>query len=670
MNQLQTIIRVSSICFSLAILPCKIIAAEITDYNWYLNLKNEIAKKDTEKFIEEISQNLFDAKDIERNDLISKYLKELAFIHIHKTKDLETATKLLIENLGLEENSSNYQNIIFTYYGLSLIFYQVDDYNASAQFLQQALDLNKKNKSEDLQILLKQHLGNVYAFMEEYEQSLAQYSEILEYAKNVRYPELEARTLKDIADVQQLQQSNNEAINTLKIALAIQRRIEDKENEAKSLYAIGLLYFKMGEHERAFDNYQVALNIWNNQTVNEEGLAQTYNAIVKYYLEKKELKNALYNANLALNNAQKSQNQSIIKDSYQLISKCYKALGAYQQAFEYQELYMALEDFLQKDKIDRSILKIQNRYLINQKQNTIDELEFNRVQKDFALEKETQSKNFIRILFFVAIIFIIAIFFFYVNQRKNSKRLEVAKIKVQEQNEQLQEVNATKDKFFSIIGHDLKGPLNSLTSFSNLLMHHTHSLSKEEIKMLATDLDKSLKNLFTLLENLLEWSRSQTGNIEFTAEKFDLNEMIQSNVSLLKKQAENKNITIEIVNQDPAIIVSHQNSINTVIRNLLSNAIKFTSEGGKIKLGVVSNDNEWIVKVADNGVGMPDGVVDKIFRIDTKHSTQGTAKEKGTGLGLILCKEFVEKNGGNIWAKSKEGKGSLFAFSIPKISEV
>ncbi len=666
MIQLLTFIRVFCICLLLAIMPFKIIAVEATDYNWYLNLKNEIERNDTEAFIKEISQNLYDARDLERIDLVSQYLKELAFIHIHKTKELEKATELLIENLGLEENSSNYQSLIFTYYGLSLIFYQVDDFYTSAQFLQQALDLNKIHKSEDLQILLTQHLGNVYAFMEEYEKSLSQYEEILEYAKNVRYPELEAKTLKNIADVQQLQQSNDEALNTLKTALSIQRRIEDKENEANSLYAIGLLYFKMGEFNRAYDNYMVALNIWSNQSINQEGLAKTYNAIGNYYLEKKEYRDALTNVNMALNNAQKSQNQLLIKDTYQLLSKCYKALDAYQQAFEYQELYMALEDFMQKEKIDRSILKMQNRYLINQKQNTIDELEFNRIQKDFALEKETRSKNFIRILFFIAVIFVIGILFFYVNQRKNNKQLEAAKAKVQIQNKELQEANATKDKFFSIIGHDLKGPLNSLTSFSNLLMHHTESLSKEEIRMLATDLDKSLKNLFALLENLLEWSRSQTGNIEFTLEPFDLNEVIHSNVNLLSKQAENKKITIEIAQQEATTVKAHPNSINTVIRNLLSNAIKFTPEGGKIKIGIVSNEKEWIVKVADNGVGMPEGVVDKIFRIDTKHSTQGTAKEKGTGLGLILCKEFVEKNGGKIWAKSKEDKGSLFAFSIPK----
>jgi signal transduction histidine kinase len=229
----------------------------------------------------------------------------------------------------------------------------------------------------------------------------------------------------------------------------------------------------------------------------------------------------------------------------------------------------------------------------------------------------------------------------------------------------LQELNATKDKFFSIIGHDLKGPLNSLTSFSSLLINHTDSLSKEEIKMLAKDLDKSLKNLFSLLENLLEWSRSQTGNIEFKPEVFDLTALMTENQTLLKTQAQNKNIVIENQYTDKLNVHAHRHSVNTVVRNLISNAIKFTPKDGKITLNLQRLEKDIKVSIADTGVGMSEEVMKKLFRIDTKHSTKGTADEKGTGLGLILCKEFIEKNGGRIWVESTEGKGSVFYFTLP-----
>jgi signal transduction histidine kinase len=230
----------------------------------------------------------------------------------------------------------------------------------------------------------------------------------------------------------------------------------------------------------------------------------------------------------------------------------------------------------------------------------------------------------------------------------------------------LEELNATKDKLFSIIGHDLKGPLNSLTSFSSLLLNHIDKISKEEIKILSQDIDKSLKNLFTLLENLLEWSRSQTGSIDFIPENFDLADVLNENEILLKVQAQNKKITVVNENILDLPVSLHRNSINTVVRNLLSNAIKFTPEGGKVTLNAEASGKNYIISISDTGVGMSEVAIQKLFKIGTKHSTLGTAKEKGTGLGLILCKDFVEKNGGTINVESKEGEGSRFYFTVPR----
>jgi signal transduction histidine kinase len=168
-----------------------------------------------------------------------------------------------------------------------------------------------------------------------------------------------------------------------------------------------------------------------------------------------------------------------------------------------------------------------------------------------------------------------------------------------------------------------------------------------------------------LLENLLEWSRSQTGNIEFKAEEFDLATVLKENEDLLKTQAQNKKLSLVNNNGVEVKVNAHKHSVNTVIRNLLSNAIKFTPEGGTITLSTQKSENEIKVSVSDTGVGMSEKVIQKLFRIDAKHSTIGTADEKGTGLGLILCKEFIEKNGGQIGVESEVGKGSVFYFTLP-----
>jgi signal transduction histidine kinase len=167
------------------------------------------------------------------------------------------------------------------------------------------------------------------------------------------------------------------------------------------------------------------------------------------------------------------------------------------------------------------------------------------------------------------------------------------------------------------------------------------------------------------LENLLEWSRSQTGNIDFTPDVFDLSGMLEENRLLLSTQANAKKISLQNVGTSALVVSAHKQSINTVIRNLISNAIKFTPEGGRITTRVVPAEHEVIVAIEDTGVGMEKTVIEKLFRIDTKLTTKGTADEKGTGLGLILCKDFVEKNSGKIWVESEPGKGTTFSFSLP-----
>ena len=176
-----------------------------------------------------------------------------------------------------------------------------------------------------------------------------------------------------------------------------------------------------------------------------------------------------------------------------------------------------------------------------------------------------------------------------------------------------------------------------------------------------------MKNLSALLDNLLQWSRSQTGAIKFQPHDFDLGLLLEGNRELLHPQAETKHIRIELTNPYSIAVHAHLESVDTVIRNLMSNAIKFTAPGGQVTVTAKEERNEVVVSVTDTGVGIPQPVVDKLFRIDVRHSTNGTANEKGTGLGLVLCKEFVEKNGGNLGVRSIEGRGSTFYFTLPGV---
>lgn len=237
--------------------------------------------------------------------------------------------------------------------------------------------------------------------------------------------------------------------------------------------------------------------------------------------------------------------------------------------------------------------------------------------------------------------------------------------KVTQRTKELQELNATKDKFFSIIAHDLKNPFNTLMGFSELLIQNFGGFPQEKIKEYIGIMFDTAKSSYALLENLLEWSRSQTGRIKVAPEKFDLKSVLDENFDLLINQASKKKI--KLISELPTSmeVFADENMINTVIRNLISNAIKYTPEGGNVNVSEERNESTLTLHISDSGVGISKDNIPKLFRIDQNYSTSGTANETGTGLGLILCNEFILKNKGEIHVKSEVGKGSTFSVQLP-----
>jgi len=237
--------------------------------------------------------------------------------------------------------------------------------------------------------------------------------------------------------------------------------------------------------------------------------------------------------------------------------------------------------------------------------------------------------------------------------------------KIAESKVRLSDANVTKDRFFSIIGHDLRSPFSSIIGFSELLVEQINEKDYDGIENYATIIHDSSKRAMNLLTNLLDWSRAQTGKIEFNLECFEIVTAINEVVALYKGSAEQKSIYISKKLPHDIPVVADKAMVKTILRNLISNAIKFTNPGGEIVIRAEQKEKELIVSVTDNGVGIKKEHIDKLFKIDYNYSTLGTNKEKGTGLGLLLCKEFIEMHGGKIWAESNETKGCSFNFSLP-----
>jgi PAS domain S-box-containing protein len=237
-------------------------------------------------------------------------------------------------------------------------------------------------------------------------------------------------------------------------------------------------------------------------------------------------------------------------------------------------------------------------------------------------------------------------------------------------NELLQAINAEKDKFFSILAHDLRGPLSAFVAATQILTDEIQNMTLEEVKEITVSMKESATNIYGLLENLLEWSRLKRGGMDFVPENLNLKEKIEACIDVLSESARKKRIELTFYIPGEMEVFVDNHMFDAIIRNLVSNAIKFTSPGGEVNVTAGYNNEHSIeVKVSDNGIGMTPELKNKLFLISEKTRRQGTEGEMSTGLGLLLCKEFIEKHGGKIWVESEEGKGSVFSFTIPMNSK-
>ena len=252
---------------------------------------------------------------------------------------------------------------------------------------------------------------------------------------------------------------------------------------------------------------------------------------------------------------------------------------------------------------------------------------------------------------------------------QNTLKIERQRDKLNKQKIELEELNATKDKFFTIIAHDLKNPFNTVIGLSELLFERYDTYDSNKIKEFIAQIRKFSNNAYNLLEDLLEWAKSQTGRMQVKPSKTDVFELAIENINLFKVTAQEKDVNL-IFNVDVGTYaLVDKNMISTVLRNLVSNAIKFTKEGGEVAIESNKIDNFIKVTVSDTGVGISEENKKNIFEIDNNISTIGTNNEVGTGLGLIIVREFVEKNGGSITVDSTEGVGTKFSFTIPAFRE-
>ena len=250
-------------------------------------------------------------------------------------------------------------------------------------------------------------------------------------------------------------------------------------------------------------------------------------------------------------------------------------------------------------------------------------------------------------------------------RKQYEQKLTALNLQLSDSEKKLKELNTRKDKLFTVIAHDLKNPFNALLGFSRILHKESLEMDAEEVHKISGHIQKAAQQGYDILLNLLEWSRAQTNRIEFNPEPYPLHELISGTISNIEFMSQAKNILLEVKPVQDAMVMADKHMIETVMRNLLSNAVKFSHRNGKVIVSVNPQDTFYSISVQDNGMGIAAEDLQKIFRLDFLYTSKGTEGEQGSGLGLILCKDFIEKNGGHITVESNPGQGSIFSFTLP-----
>lgn len=399
-------------------------------------------------------------------------------------------------------------------------------------------------------------------------------------------------------------------------------------------------------------------------------------------------------AELFLKRAEKTalslNNNLLYKQVYFSFANLYEKSRKDKMALNYYRKYLTYKDSVNNEVSIRKINSLQMQFEQERHRQEIDVLELNQRERQLQQQAEVERAQAFNIIGLIAVIALGIIAFVIYNRyrfgERTQKILKNQSHSIQKQNQELQSINKqlveskkelnainkTKDRFFSIVAHDLKGPLNSLKGYSHLISTFGDKLPKEEIISMAADQERTLDNLYKFLEDLLSWSRIQMKAVALEPQNVKLKVVIDKMCDILMPQIEEKEIDAQCIDIEGKEVFADENAVFTVLRNLVSNAVKFTPRKGKIKVRAeIEKDEEGNktgftkIEVTDTGVGMPKEVSEKLFKLDNKYSTKGTEGEKGTGLGLIICKEFVEQNGGEIGVESTEGEGTTFWFTLP-----
>jgi signal transduction histidine kinase len=609
---------------------------------------------------------------------IAKSLKNIGTNYWAKS-ELHLALENYQEALKIYKEINDPKGICSIYGNIGIVYKELSDYENALKHYLKSLEISDKEGFNDICIQTITNISNIYINQENYSKAQKYIQEAIDMSEKFGNTNMLANQINTLGQIYSAQNKLVEAKSCFEKSLEINRNDKNNFGSTIALYNIGGIEHKLKNYAKAIKYFQESLLL--STKINDQiGVLMVNKSIGLIYKEQNKFDSTLFFYKKSFDLAQKLDLKEEKLNMYNNYSELYKSIGKFNIALDYLEKYISLNDSIYNENSSKQIAEMQTKYDSEKKEKENELLRKNNEIQSLTIARQTTLRNsFIALSLLVLLLAMILYSRFKIKKDANEKLFQKNNLieeqkeelilknnKLTEQYDQVKLLNATKDKFFKIISHDLKAPFNSIIGFADLLKSHYSTLDDVERIEMIREIDKSSQFAYELLINLLTWARAQTGEIKMNKEPLILKELVETCANLYGQSAVAKNIDI-VVNIPTGITLTMDRNTSLIfIGNLINNAIKFTPEGGLLSINTSEEENFVRLHIVDTGIGMPPEVIKNLFKIDESISTQGTNNEKGTGLGLILCKEFVEKNGGDISVISEVGKGSEFIITLSK----
>jgi len=610
--------------------------------------------------------------------------------------------------LTAAQNSKNQSIAGNAYFNMAECQYYFDRYEDALKYYQYALDLFEKLNDRDKMAEIYNSAGLVHYYRGEYDRALENQINALRCLENSTDQQELAHVYSNMGMVYSRLGDYPRSIQNYRKAAVVNRRRGDLYSVAVNYNGIGVGYYNQGKPDSAKVSYQVSLSAF--KLLNDrEKIAIALNNIANIFVDKADsLDKALryYEEALAVFEQLNDQrNKAFVLDglggAYRAMGDKDKALrtfheglelakkhrlGFYIQQLYYKDiaatcemqgnirnaysaykLYKSYQDSLHQEEQMKQVAELEKKFETEMKEAEIVKLNAEQEMAHLQIQKDKAIRIFGMIVILLLLIIIIYVSFGYYEKKRVNALLNQKNEQIENQKTELEKTNAAKNKFFSIIAHDLKNPFHTVLGYSFLLSTEYERFEERDRKKYAGEIYKASDNIFRLLQNLLDWSSSQTGQLKYEPAEFDFKVLYGKINDLLEPIAGQKKISLNAAIPDDLGVYADPMMVEIVLRNLISNAVKFSYKESRVITEAKSNGcQQVIVSVRDQGKGISREDLQHLFRIDSPVKQKGTNGEKGSGLGLILCREFIHINQGKIWAESESGKGSTFYFSLPE----